>query len=272
MRALRTAPALVLTLIFASGCAIFRPEPPEGPDLGRRGRPEPTWQNSEFDETSPELARLRETYGRKLYSKHDEELIIRDFFQEQRGGFFLDVGAFDYRKNSNTYYLEKHLGWRGIAIDALDEHRPGYEQNRPATRFFAFYVSDVSDEDVEFYVVERRKQLSTGVGYVAEAQRASRAIQVPSITLDDLLDSEGVTRIDFLNMDIEMNEPAALRGFDIERFAPRLVCIEAHSPILDFLREYMARHGYVELRHYSLADPLNMYFAPAGSDGLGDIR
>ena len=28
-----------------------------------------------------------------LYSQHDEELIIRDFFQDRREGFFLDVGC-----------------------------------------------------------------------------------------------------------------------------------------------------------------------------------
>ena len=62
----------------------------------------------------------------KLYSQGNEELIVRDFFQDRRGGFFLDVGAAHFKRNSTTYYLDKHLGWSGIAIDALKEYAPDY--------------------------------------------------------------------------------------------------------------------------------------------------
>ena len=55
---------------------------------------------------------------KKRYSQHNEELIIRDFFQDRREGFFLDVGCAWPIRNSTTYYLEKHLGWSGIGIDA----------------------------------------------------------------------------------------------------------------------------------------------------------
>jgi len=56
--------------------------------------------------------------GQKFYSWNNEELIIRDFFADRKGGFFLDIGCVHYRDSSNTYYLEKHLRWSGIAVDA----------------------------------------------------------------------------------------------------------------------------------------------------------
>lgn len=34
--------------------------------------------------------------GQKLYSQHDEELIIRHFFDDRRDGFFVDVGSFHW--------------------------------------------------------------------------------------------------------------------------------------------------------------------------------
>ncbi len=49
--------------------------------------------------------------GKALYSQGKEELIIRDFFEDRRSGFFLDVGSYQWKKLSTTYYLEKHLGW-----------------------------------------------------------------------------------------------------------------------------------------------------------------
>ena len=44
--------------------------------------------------------------GKKLYSHQKEELVIRDFFQDRRGGFFVDVGCWHPISDSNTYYLE----------------------------------------------------------------------------------------------------------------------------------------------------------------------
>src|SRR5512140_2589670 len=65
-----------------------------------------------------DLDELHRSYGEPLYSQDDEETLIRAFVHDRRGGFFLDVGASDPIRSSTTYYLEKHLGWKGIAIDA----------------------------------------------------------------------------------------------------------------------------------------------------------
>jgi FkbM family methyltransferase len=70
-------------------------------------------------------------------------------------------------------------------------------------------------------------------------------VKVPAITLDDLLAREKVTKIDFLSMDIEEGEPAALAGFDIGKYAPELVCIEIHEHVGDKIAAYMSAHGYV---------------------------
>jgi len=68
--------------------------------------------------------RLHARYGDALYSQDDEETLIRAFFDDRRNGVFLDVGAGESGEEQHTYYLEKHLGWRGIAVDALTEYAP----------------------------------------------------------------------------------------------------------------------------------------------------
>jgi len=40
------------------------------------------------------------------------------FFNYKREGFFIDIGANDGIWLSNTYYLEKELGWTGICVEA----------------------------------------------------------------------------------------------------------------------------------------------------------
>ncbi len=212
---------------------------------------------------------------RPLYSQGREEPIIRHYFQDRRGGVFVDVGCADYEKRSTTYYLEKQLGWTGIGIDALEEFRAGYEQHRPGTRFRSFIVTDHRGTRETFYrIAGMLPNSSASQDYaakwakVAKEQGGAHAtgepqpVTVETITLDALLEREGVRHIDFLSMDIEEGEPAALRGFDIDRFEPALVCIETDAATRDFIAAYFARHGYERIERYRAYDELNWYFRP----------
>ena len=54
----------------------------------------------------PESEALKAKYGPHRNSYSEEEWCIRDFFNDRRDGFFVDVGANDYKVTSNTYYLD----------------------------------------------------------------------------------------------------------------------------------------------------------------------
>lgn len=211
-----------------------------------------------------EPLRLRRKWGPTQYSWHYEELFIREFFQDRRGGVFLDVGAYHFSRNSNTYFLEKNLGWTGIAVDAQEEYREGYLTNRPGTKFFTYFVSDVSGDEADLFVDDQSRMRASGNRESATEDGEVTQVVVPTITLDDLLSREGIGKIDFLTMDIELSEPAALRGFDIERFKPDLVCIESLPPVADFISEYFSDHGYVRIELWSRMDAYNEYYALPG--------
>ncbi len=204
----------------------------------------------------------------KRYSQFDEELIVRDFFQDRRDGVFLDVGCGPPTERSTTYYLEKHLGWSGIGIDALPDYAEPWKQERPKSRFFAFLVTDHSDTMDAFYRSPIEGLSSTQQSRPFQAPDTEplvlegKEMQLPTITLDKLLDEAGVESIDFLSMDIEGSEPPALAGFDIERFAPELVCIEVSGETEEAIRDYFAEHGYERIERYTNRDPANWYFTP----------
>ena len=202
---------------------------------------------------------------RKLYSQNDEELLIRHYFADRRGGFFLDVGAYHWKEASTTLYLEKHLGWTGIAIDANKEFAEGYAQNRPATKFLSYFVTDHSGGMEKLFLAG---PLSSNVeahirSFPGLKDFRPPEVEVPAITLDDLLDQSGVEKIDFLSMDIELGEPAALAGFDIERFRPDLVCIEASLSVRDRISQYFGDHSYERIEEYLAYDYVNWYFRPS---------
>lgn len=59
-------------------------------------------------------------------------------------GFFLEIGANDPIKINNSYFLEKHLNWNGIAIEYNSRWAPLYTNKRPNT---IFVISDATKID-----------------------------------------------------------------------------------------------------------------------------
>jgi hypothetical protein len=211
----------------------------------------------------PETTTLRARFGPSKVSANAEEWAIRDFFADQRGGVFVDVGSSDYRENSNTYYLETQLGWSGLAIDPLKAFEADYLKFRPRTKFRSFFVSDRSDSDTTVYVLDNNSLVtSSDKSFTLRHGKNVSELKAPTITLNELLTKEGISKFDFMSMDIELSEPKALAGFDIERFRPRLVCIEAHLEVRQQILDFFARHDYTVVGKYLRADSENLYFMP----------
>ncbi|MFO7976974.1 MAG: FkbM family methyltransferase [Candidatus Hydrogenedentota bacterium] len=247
---------LVLALIAGSIAAVYLLMP-----RGNTAVPAPTMP--ERKAVPPEKLL---TEGKKLYSQFDEELVIRHFFKDRQGGVFIDVGCAWPIHCSTTYYLEKHLGWTGIGIDAQEFYREAWEANRPNSKFFAYAVTDHAGDRMTFYTPPNagRGLASLSREYL-EKWDVTEPIEteVETITLNKLLEDNGISNFDFLSMDIEGAEVDALKGFDIERFRPSLCCVEIQKENVDVVHKYFADHGYTCLKHYRKYDKVNWYFAPA---------
>ena len=211
---------------------------------------------------------LEQRYGPERQSFGPEEWIIRDYFDDRRGGVFVDVGSAEYRESSNTWYLETALGWSGVAVDALAQYREGFERHRPSTRFFNFFVSDRSDNTARLFFGSKKGASSARQEFTAGYGPVLGSIEVPTVSLDDLLESAGIERFDFLSMDIELAEPKALAGLDLARFNPALVCIEAHPEVRQQIVDYFAERRYVTVGKYLRVDEMNLWFMPVG----GSVR
>lgn len=214
-------------------------------------------------QSEAEMGALRERYGPGHYTEREEEWMIRDYFQDRREGFFVDVGANHYQDASKTFYLESNLGWSGLAVEPQVKFAADYAKFRPRTKFLPFFVSDASNETARLYIINKSSMVaSSNREFVKNFGEPDEARDVPTMTLTDMLDAEKVPRLDFLSMDIELHEPVALKGFDIERFKPSLVCIEALLPVRQQILDYFAEHGYVVVGKYVWTDLENLYFAP----------
>ena len=221
-----------------------------------------------LDALSAESRALAATYGPETNSQYEEEWIIRDFFKDKRDGVFVDVGANDSKHFNNTYYLETKLDWSGVAVEPLREFEADYLAHRPRTKFRAFFVSDASNEVAKMYYLKSNTLVtSADKTFTARSGPDAQEVTAPTITLNDLLAGEQIERVDFLSMDIELHEPQALAGFDVQRFRPALVCIEAHPEVRQQILDYFTQRGYVLVGKYLRADTQNLYFTPLSAPG-----
>jgi FkbM family methyltransferase len=254
---------VVVTVSMLAGVALFgmRTEAmPEKPCIESKPRPL----------NLLEVAQKR--FGLKIYSQWNEETIIRHFFNDQRDGFFVDIGAASCCSDSTTYYLESRLGWTGIAVDSNVSYRAEYEKRRRGSKFFSFFVSDTSDKQADFFLVPHAPGISSGdrshlskFDFMKEKPLDVEEKKITTITLNRLLERERVQKIDFLSLDIEGAELVALHGFDIDKYKPRLVCVEIQQELGDKILEYFTRHGYQRIEPYRPFDQYNWYFMPVGT-------
>src|ERR1700752_2137701 len=102
-----------------------------------------TWSVSRAANENPvqseaELEPFRQKFGPGHFTERGEEWVIRDFFQDGRGGFFVDAGANHYQLASKSYFLETKLGWSGIAIEPQAQYAAAYAAHRPLTKLFPY--------------------------------------------------------------------------------------------------------------------------------------
>lgn len=212
-----------------------------------------------------ELRPLAKRFGERRDSRQAEEWMIRDYFADARDGVFADVGANHYRRDSNTYFLETQLGWSGVAVEPQVKFAADYAAHRPRTRFIPLFVSDRSNEKTVLYVPSNDRIASTNLEFIAEEGGSdAMPVEVNTTTLDDVLTRAGLTKLDFLSIDVELHEPEVLRGFSLERWKPRLVCIESHFEVRQVIVDHFITRGYTIVAKYLRADSKNLWFAPLG--------
>jgi FkbM family methyltransferase len=177
-------------------------------------------------------------------------------------GFFIEAGAHDGFSDSNTYYLERIRYWRGVLVEPIPGNYAACARQRPNSR--VFHAALVGPEYREATIPIRwGDRMSWVLGALDEAETVKReetvkrwleptTFDVPARTLASILDEVKASQIDFLSLDVEGYEPAALRGLDLTRYRPTWVLVECRTPRM---REEVAGlltgyHEVAELSHH----------------------
>ncbi|MBI3881381.1 MAG: FkbM family methyltransferase [Verrucomicrobia bacterium] len=190
-------------------------------------------------------------------SQFGEDVLVLEYFQQKRDCYFIEVGANDPVKFSQTWLLEQH-GWRGALVEPLAAKCERLRAARPGSRVIQAAVAAPEDRGETTLTVTADDMFST-MDTRTKGSTKTAAETVRVVTLDDVLAELGSPAVDFISIDIEGLELPALRGFSLERVRPKLLLLEDHLKDLRLHRHVCAR-GYRLVKRTGC----NSWYMPAG--------
>jgi FkbM family methyltransferase len=191
-------------------------------------------------------------YALKSYSQEGEDMILRRLFEQQKNGFYVDVGAHHPKRFSNTYFFYKQ-GWSGINIDAMPGSMKVFEKIRPRDINIEKPVSD--KKQVLTYYVFNEPALNSFSKELSEERDGKGNYfvkftkDIETSTLEEILDNHlpQNQQIDFLSIDVEGLDFMVLKSNNFDKYKPKVILIEIlqsslsdieNNEITQFLKGY----------------------------------
>uniref|UniRef100_A0A0P4WF87 Methyltransferase FkbM domain-containing protein n=1 Tax=Scylla olivacea TaxID=85551 RepID=A0A0P4WF87_SCYOL len=178
------------------------------------------------------------------FSQNGQSKRVASILGGKRGGVFLEAGAYDGEELSNTLYLERELGWRGLLVEPDPWNFWSLrKRGRKAHAIQACLSPSPFPREVTF------KQSDT-MGRIASAgeEASKRGIytRVKCFPLYTLLLALNTTHLNFLSLDVEGAELQVLQTVPWEKVRVDVLCVEhRHVPEGSrALQTYLEAHDY----------------------------
>ncbi len=197
-----------------------------------------------------ETSRKRAPLNRKLHelrqmitpayafmSQAGQDAIVDRYFNQMQGGTFIDIGGYDGVTGSNTVFFEKWRGWTGILVEPV----PACLERAKAARSCPCVELAVAGQEgtSPFLTVTEGFTQMSGLSEsydpgVLEKVRANprhkeTTIEVATKPLSAILHAADILHPDFISLDIEGGELAALQAFPFAEHRVGIWAIENNT-------------------------------------------
>lgn len=171
-----------------------------------------------------------------------------EYFPADYKGVLLEVGAAHPTMASISFPF-RSLGWDVISVEPNPEFMNNFNELNLPLLGYAACAEDkgkttfkISPNSFSCSALEIKENY---VGFMDWTDSHYRTIEVEALKLNTILQRHhpDLKNIDILLVDVEGWELEVLDGFDLEKFNPKIVCLENFSSFATY-REYMKKRGY----------------------------
>ena len=173
----------------------------------------------------------------KSQSQVSQDLFVFYFAKNQKNGFFIEIGACDGVKLSNTYIKKRNCIINKKAVFSESGTKIKFDEfpTSPELSGFNKYLDNDDNKEI------RSK------GYKSEA---FQTYDVETITLNDLIaENTDKKSIDYISIDTEGSEYEIIKNFDFNKYAVEIFTIE-HNYIKekrDKIYDLLTKNNYVRV-------------------------
>jgi hypothetical protein len=146
-----------------------------------------------------------------------QDKIVDKYLDSMRDGYFVDLGAAEYKRFNNSYYFEKALGWKGIAIEYNPKLSDGWAEHRPNTKHI---VTDATKVDYQ--------KLFEEYGMPKMIDYLSIDLEPPELTLQCLYEV------------LKANYEYKIITFEVDHYRT-----DTKVPVRDMSRKLFQERGYI---------------------------
>lgn len=191
--------------------------------------------------------------------------LIKIINPEKNKGFYIELGANDGIRQSNTYLLQKIYKWKGLLIEPSPIKFRECLENRsffPKAYIFCAACVDYKFKN-KFILMEDSDLMSIAKGLDIDNKLVNKHADSGKIFLENeehrisyganaktltslLKDCNAPSKIDFLSIDVEGNELSVLNGLNFNSFRPLWILVEVRPENEIEIKNLLRTHNYNE--------------------------
>lgn len=188
----------------------------------------------------------------EYYSQYNQDFFVDSkLLNYKENGIFIDIGAWDGIRYSNSYFFEKNRNWTGVCVEPLPCEYKKLVNNRKCT---CLNLAISTNEGVEDFV---RIDHPGGGGMLSGlANKYNKAhmkrvnnfkdkiqkIKVECKTFNNLFETLGIFKIDYCSIDVEGPDFDILKSINFKKFDIKIFSIENNYK--DKINKFLSSKNY----------------------------
>jgi hypothetical protein len=200
-------------------------------------------------------------------SQFGQDHLVLQLLHGKRDGFFLDTGAADGIRSSNTELLEREYGWRGLCV----EPNTGFYEKLTRARRCTCLHACLYDRVADLPFLEAAGTLG-GLIETFGPQQLAHAVRTQGLSLDAdgipplvskrtmtirtaLAWSQAPRIIDYWSLDTEGTELLLLKSFPFDCHTFNVLTVEHnHQPARVAIRRFLEARGFIHVTSLFIDD------------------